>query len=254
MFIAVVNQKGGVGKTTTTLNLGAALAARGKSVLLLDLDAQHNLSLLCGFRDPRPSVFDLLTDTEGTSLEDVISPSKIERLSIAPGSTMLANLEATLHNELGREFILRESTESIRSRYDFILADTPPTLGLAPIMALVAADLALVPLQCEELAVVGLAQLQKTMDEIKRRRLNPKLQRKVVLTMLMSQTTHGRAIAAQARQTFGDQVCRTEIRRYADLARNAIKLGPIVQHSPESPAAKAYTALADEILSLKKRA
>jgi chromosome partitioning protein len=246
MIIAIFNQKGGVGKTTTTLNLGAALARRNRRVLLLDLDSQANLSASLAQRHAAVSIFDVLLDAGNTSLSSVITRSaEIENLALVPGARALAGLESALRDEVGREYLLREALEAVSGDFDDVLIDNGPTLGLAPAMALCASDLAVIPLQCERLALEGLGQTLKTV-EATRRRINPRLTARVLLTMVDGRLADGKQIATELRTRLGEQVCRTEIRTSSKL-----KLpGSVFEHAANSEAARDYRDLAEEVLTV----
>lgn len=248
MIITVFNQKGGVGKTTTTLNLGAALARRNRRVLLIDLDSQANLSASLGERHVVQSVFDTLLDAKATPLQHIITASQtVPSVSIAPGHRALAGLESALRDEVGREYLLREALEPVLVDYDDVLIDNGPTLGLAPAMSLCASQLALVPLQCERLALEGLGQVFKTI-EATRRRINPRLESRILLTMVDARLADGKQIAGELRERLGDQVCKTEIRTNSKL-----KLaGSVFEHANSSEAAKDYRDLAEEVVKLGK--
>lgn len=253
MIIAVINQKGGVGKTTTAVNLAAALAERGRRVLLVDLDSQANASALLGVREVARSVFDALVDAEKVSLRDVIRVSSGRRpdgeeahlgtaIALAPGHRALAGLESALRDEPGHEMLLKEALEPVRDDYDFVLFDNGPTLGLSSVMSLVAADLALVPLQCERLAVEGLSQAYRTID-LTRRRMNPHLQRRVVLTMVDQRFADGKQIADEVRAALGEEVLQTSVRTSSKLKMQST----IFDLEPKGLAAADYRALAAEI-------
>ena len=247
MIFSVINQKGGVGKTTTAVSLGAAWAASGRRVLICDLDAQCNASTLCGVRDAESSILDALLDPAGEPLERLIVATSAPNLFLAPGHRALAGLESALRDVMGRESILAEVLEPIRERFDAILIDNGPTLGLGPAMSLRAADVALVPVQCQPLALDGLEQVSASI-QMARQRLNPRLQRRIVLTMLDSRKSHGKAIVEHVRKMFGDEVLATVIPANAEIERGVLRGARALQPSPSSPAARAYKALADELL------
>ena len=247
MIISILNQKGGVGKTTTAVNLGAALAEAKQRTLLIDLDAQHNASTLCGVKNAGLSIFDVLLDDDANPLESAIARTTVHGLDLVPGHRALAGLESALMSVVGREQLLDEAINSVRGRYDYILIDNGPTLGIAPAMSLCAADLALVPLQCERLALEGLSQVHNTIA-LAKRRTNPHLQFRILLTMLDSRTNDGKSIAANVRKRFGEEVCATVIKRSTKLSLGSALAGSVLQYAPTSDAAEAYRALAGEIV------
>ncbi|MBV9867948.1 MAG: ParA family protein [Abitibacteriaceae bacterium] len=244
MIISVINQKGGVGKTTTAVNLGAALAEKGQRVLIVDLDAQHNASSLCGTRETTASMFDVLVDPEEQPLEGIVRPSLIDNVDLAPGHRALAGLESALLNVVGREMLLREALDPVRERYQAILIDNGPTLGIGPAMSLCAADMALVPLQCEHLALDGLAQVLQTISTAQRR-TNAQLQKRILLTMLDRRINSAKDIVTAVQGRFGREVCQTIISRSSKLD---IGVGSVLQHAPTSNAAEDYRALAQEMI------
>jgi chromosome partitioning protein len=250
MIFAVVNQKGGVGKTTTAFNLSAALALSGKKVLLADLDAQGNATRLAGHDEPETSIFDVLTDN--APLYPTLLETSIKGLMLAPANRSMAALDVALHNEIGREFLLRDALESVAKDFDYVVIDNGPALGMAPVMSLCAAQLAIVPLQCEPMALQGLAQIQETIGKIKRARLNSALEMRILLTMVEESKPHSRNIRDRVREAFGDTVFQTEIRRYTSLASGALKGGSILTNSPKSPAAAAFRSLVGELVVKKK--
>ncbi|HEX9996693.1 MAG TPA: ParA family protein [Abditibacterium sp.] len=243
MTIAVVNQKGGVGKTTTALNLAVATAQAGARVLLIDLDPQANSSTLLGVRAVE-SVFDALT-VPGSSLP-AITVETDAGIDLAPGHRALAGLEGALRDEMGKEYLLRDAMCEIAGRYDAVFIDTPPTIGLPIHLAIVAADFALVPLACEELAVEGLGQISETIRKATKHH-NPGVQQRVVLTMMDYTLSHSRPMEQAARAKFGDCVYETVIPRQAEMQRPLSGGGAVVDYAPKSTGAVAYRALAQEI-------
>ncbi len=243
--IAVFNQKGGVGKTTTAVNLAGVLSQQGLRVLLLDLDAQANASALFGVRTVGHSIFEALVDAAEVPLSSIIVRLN-DHLSLAPGSRAMAGLESSLRDEAGRELILRETLAKIHD-FDVIIADNGPTLGLPALMSLVAADIALIPLQAERLAVEGLAQALKTVETV-RRRMNPALQTRVLLTMLDARLADGKEVVAQVRANLQNQVLKTTI-----ATSSRLKLGtPIFDFDPHSQAAREYRNAGAELMEFKR--
>ena len=255
MVISIVNQKGGGGKTTTAVNLSAALAEQGLRVLLIDMDAQHNATTVVGVSRTSPSIFDVLVDGEAHPLHSVVVSTPVPHLDVAPGAPSLSGLDLALRDAVGRDLLLREAIASLPEPYDFVLIDNGPTLGIAPVMSLCAADVALIPLQCEPLALEGLSQILKTISKIRSLRINTALQTQVLLTMLDLNTQHGREIRDETRRHFTDTVLRTEVRRFVRLAKSAVrrdaagqlKTGTVLATAPNSPAANAYRDLAREL-------
>ena len=245
--IALTNQKGGVGKTTTAINLGAGLAARGLRILLLDLDPQANATSGLGQRaGPEGGVYASLIG--GRPLADVIVPTGVERLSLAPASTELAGAEVELTALLGREFRLKRTLAACTKGYDFLLIDCPPSLGLLTINALAAADEMIIPVQCEYLALEGLGHLMRTLDLVKQN-VNPDLRlRGLVLTMYDARTNLAQQVAQEVRRHF-PQTFRTVIPRNVRLSEAPSHGLSILQYDPLSPGGRAYSALTDELLS-----
>jgi chromosome partitioning protein len=243
--IALANQKGGVAKTTTTLNLGVALVERGKRVLCVDLDPQSNLTMSQGI-DPDEldrTMFDVLVHK--TPLEAVILEREID---LAPSSIDLAGAELALSSMIGRERALQKALLPVRGRYDYVLIDTPPSLGLLTINALTAADGVIVPVQCEYLSLRGLIQLENTLTMI-RENLNPDVRIAGILpTMFDGRTLHSREAVEILQENFGDLVFETKIRKTIRYAEAPVKGTSVLKYDSKGKAAKAYRDLAGEVL------
>lgn len=248
--IALANQKGGVGKTTTSVNLGACLADLGKRVLLIDLDPQGNATSGLGIekRQIEKSVYDVLIDEE-TMLKDVIQPSSHPGLDIAPTTIALSGAEVELTNLMARETRLKDSFGTVRDDYDFILIDCPPSLGLLTINAFTAADSVLIPVQSEYYALEGLSQLQNTINLVKRH-FNPRMKIEgVLLTMYDKRTNLGQQVNAEVRKAFGDRVYGTVIPRNVRLSEAPSHGLAIVDYDKRSTGAQVYEQLAKEVLA-----
>lgn len=249
--IAVINQKGGVGKTTTTANLGAALTLKGKRVLLLDLDPQANLTLHV---DRRPdlearTMTNVLVDE--AALKDVIVATSMPGLAIAPADTSLAGVEQVLANRIGRETILREAFEALAlvdASYDLALLDCAPSLGVLSANALVAADQVLVPVQTEYFALQGMAKLFEVIELVKRR-LNPTLSVAAILPCMVDLRTNLTAeVMAEIERHFGAHMARSFIRANVKLAEAPSFGRTIFEHAPDSNGAQDYLDFAAELL------
>jgi chromosome partitioning protein len=244
--IAFANQKGGVAKTTTTLNLGVALAEKGNNVLLVDLDPQGNLTMSQGLNpdEIERSMFDVLVHK--IPIQDVIEKREVD---LAVSSIDLAGAELSLSSMIGRERALEKALAPIRNDYDFILIDTPPSLGLLTINALVAADGVIVPVQCEYLSLRGLVQLENTLSMI-RENLNPEVGIEGILpTMYDSRTLHSREAVEILQENFGDLVFDTKIKKTVRYAEAPVKGTSVLKYDPSGSAAQAYRDLAKEVLN-----
>jgi chromosome partitioning protein len=248
-ILAIANQKGGVGKTTTAINLATALAATGETVLLIDLDPQGNASTGLGIaRDDRPTgSYRLIAD--GTPASAAIRPSIIPGLSVIPAEPDLAGAEIELVDVPRREYRLRDTLAPLRQGpFGFVLIDCPPSLGLLTLNALVAADAVLVPLQCEFFALEGISQLMRTIEMV-RRGLNPGLQLQgIVLTMFDRRNNLSDQVAADARGFFGDRVYDTVIPRNIRISEAPSHGKPVLLYDYRSAGAQAYIHLASELL------
>ena len=254
-IIAIANQKGGVGKTTTAINLATALSANGESVLLIDLDPQGNASTGLGVdrTDRNTGSYSLLADN--TSLQAATRPSFVPGLDLIPAEPDLAGAEIELVDLPRREFRLADALASVRQgpgRYSFILIDCPPGLGLLTLNALVAADAVLVPLQCEFFALEGITQLIRTIDMVKRG-LNPKLSLQgIVLTMYDRRNNLSELVAQDARGFFGAQVYETVIPRNIRISEAPSHGKPVLLYDFRSAGAQAYVHLAGEFLKRER--
>jgi len=247
--VAFTNQKGGVAKTTTTLNLGVALQEMGHRVLAVDLDPQGNLTMSLGLNPDsvRPSMYDVLVN--GVSIEKALFH---QELDIAVASIDLAAVEIALSSLIGRERALSKALMQVQDKYDYILIDTPPSLGLLTVNALTASDAVIVPVQCEYLSLRGLAQLERTL-ELVRENLNPDVHiAGIVPTMYDARTVHGREAVEVLRNSFGDLVFQTTINKTIRFAEAPVKGESVLKYAPDSQAAKAYRQLAREVLDGKK--
>lgn len=246
--LAIAMQKGGSGKTTTAVNLAAALAERGQRVLVVDIDPQANATSWFGVTDVGKGIFTCLC--ENGSIEGVLRNTETLGVDLAPSSTWLVGAEKTLAHEIGAETLLRRRLRSLKERWDMVLIDTPPTLGVLTVNALVAADAVLIPVEAHVLALNGLAYLLRTVEAV-RERLNEGLGLAgLVACRVDARTRHALEIVEELRKRFPKETFRTVIRENIRLAEAPSFGQPITLYDPKSSGAEDYRALADELLSL----
>ena len=256
VVLAVSNQKGGTGKTTTCENLGIGLAQEGKKVLLVDTDPQASLTVALGY--PRP---DDLSFTLSDAMEKIMTEQPIalgegllhhpEGVDLMPANIMLSGLEVSLVNAMNREKILKQYLDTVRREYDFILLDCMPSLGMLTVNALAAADQVLIPVQAQYLSAKGLEQLLQTINKV-RRQINPKLKIEgILLTMVDSRTNYAKEISALIREAYGNniKVFSTDIPRSVRAAEISAEGRSIFEHDPKGKVAEAYRVLTKEVLS-----
>jgi chromosome partitioning protein len=248
--IAMCNQKGGVGKTTSTINLGAALAEVGRRVLLVDLDPQGALSVGLGVNPLQldRTVYNLLMESDVT-VDDVMLKTNVSGMDLLPSNIDLSAAEVQLVNEVAREQTLQRAIAPILDDYDVVLMDCQPSLGLLTVNALTAADGVIIPLECVFFALRGVALLIQTIEKIQER-LNPRLELEGILaTMYDSRTVHGREVLARVVEAFGDRVFHTVINRTVRFPETTVAGEPITTYASSSPGATAYRDLAKEVLA-----
>ena len=256
VVLAVSNQKGGTGKTTTCENLGIGLAQEGKKVLLVDTDPQASLTVALGYPRPDDLSFTLSDAMEKIMTEQPIAPGEgllhhPEGVDLMPANIMLSGLEVSLVNAMNREKILKQYLDTVRREYDFILLDCMPSLGMLTVNALAAADQVLIPVQAQYLSAKGLEQLLQTISKV-RRQINPKLKIEgILLTMVDSRTNYAKEISALIREAYGNniKVFSTDIPRSVRAAEISAEWKSIFQHDPKGKVAEAYRVLTKEVLS-----
>lgn len=250
-IIAIANQKGGVGKTTTSINLSASLAAKGKKVLVIDMDPQGNTTSGFGVdkNDLDETIYELILGE--CAIQDCIIKDVIQNVSILPSNVNLAAAEIELIGVDRKEYILKNEVDYIRDQYDYIMIDCPPSLSMLTINAMTTADTVLVPIQCEYYALEGLSQLIHTINLVKER-LNPDLDMEgVVFTMYDSRTNLSTQVVENVKQNLKQRVYDTVIPRNIRLAEAPSYGMPIQMYDPKSAGAEAYMALADEVIGRK---
>jgi len=253
--IAIANQKGGVGKTTTAINLGASLAVAEKKTLVLDIDPQGNATSGLGLAEAgsRPTIYDVLIGQNALA-DAIVSEVHFPCLDVVPSTRDLVGAEIELVSAFSRETILRKALEPVRDAYDFVLVDCPPSLGLLTVNTLTAADSVLIPIQCEFYALEGLSQLLNTVRLVQRG-LNPDLDVEgVLLTMYDQRLNLSKQVSEEAREYFGPKVYRSAIPRNVRLAEAPSFGQPIVLYDVLSSGAQAYLALAHEVIDRRRRA
>ncbi|EMF0589763.1 ParA family protein [Enterococcus faecium] len=252
-IISVANQKGGVGKTTTTVNLGACLASLGKKVLLVDMDAQGNATSGVGIRKPDVTrdIYDVLVNE--LPIEEATLITEHENLSIVPATLQLAGAEIELTSMMARESRLKGSLAEVSSQYDYILIDCPPSLGHLTINSFTASDSILIPVQCEYYALEGLSQLLNTVRLVQKH-FNPELEIEgVLLTMYDARTNLGNEVVEEVRKYFREKVYETIIPRNIRLSEAPSHGKPIIDYDPRSRGAEVYQALAKEVVSREEK-
>ena len=251
--IAIFNQKGGVGKTTTNINLAACLAMKGKKVLVVDVDPQGNTTSGLGIakRGLEDTVYNLLVEKD-YDIKDAVKKTGVKNLDLIPASVDLAGAEVELVQIEGRETALKDSLDLIKDDYDYIFIDCPPSLGLLTINSLAAVDSVLIPIQCEFYALEGVSQLVSTIDLVKKS-LNPKLEiQGVILSMFDGRTNLSAQVVQEVKKYFGDKVYSTVIPRNVRLAEAPSYGLPITAYDPKSKGAEAYMEFAEEFLELEE--
>lgn len=246
-ILSLANQKGGVGKTTTAINLGASLAACERNVLLVDLDPQANATSGLGLpKHEEKSIYPVLTD--GMNIREIIRQTELPNLHVAPSSVDLVAAELELSDAIGREFYLRRALAEVAKAYDYILIDSPPSLGLLTINGLTAANAVLVPMQCEYFAIEGVAQLINTIERV-RDMLNPGLDIEgIALTMYDERMNLAKQVAEEVRTHFPDKVYKTVIPRNVRLGEAPSFGKPIILYDIRSRGSEAYVSLAKEVI------
>lgn len=247
-IIAIANQKGGVGKTTTAINLSACLAEKGQKVLAIDMDPQGNMSSGLGLDKGSidKTIYDMILGE--IDVEDVINKGTIENLDILPSNVDLSAVEIELIDEENKEFIVKNSIQKVRDNYDFVIIDCPPSLSLLTINAMTTADSVLVPIQCEYYALEGLSQLIRTV-ELVRDRLNPALNIEgVVFTMYDARTNLSLQVVENVKDNLQQNIYKTIIPRNIRLAEAPSYGTPINQYDPRSTGAESYMKLAEEVI------
>lgn len=247
--IALLNQKGGVGKTTTTANLGASLAILGKKVLVIDMDPQANLSVHLGvdIHNIKYSVYNILMNT--AKMLDVLLPTKIPGLDIIPANIDLSGAEIELVGVVGRETVLKEYVGDILKQYDFVLVDCPPSLGLLTLNVLTLVDELFIPVQTEFFALQGVSKLLDTFEVVKKR-LNNRLEiTGIVLCMFTSRTRLCQEVVDKIKEHFGDKVFNTMVRKNVKLSESPSHGKPVITYAPDSHGAEDYMSLAKEVIA-----
>ncbi len=245
--IAIINQKGGSGKTTTAVNIGAYLARLSKTVLLIDLDPQANSTIHLGLKphEVEMSIYDIMMDEK--SFSDIVLDTEIDNLFIAPANINLSGVEIELAGIVGREMVLKDAVEAIKNGYNYILIDCPPSLGLLTVNALTIAKELIIPVQTEFFALEGMGKLFQTVDVVKKR-LNRDLKiTGIIPTMFDTRTNMSREVIEKIREYFGDRVYKTMIRKNVRLAEASSHGKPIVLYDPHSTGAQDYEALSKEV-------
>ena len=249
-IFAIANQKGGVGKTTTTINLGAALAEQGRRVLLVDFDPQGALAVGLGIypHQLERTIYNVLMEREA-QIHDIIMRTSVDDVDLLPSNIDLSAAEIQLVSEVGREHSLVRALQPVIEQYDYILVDCQPSLGLLTVNALAAADGVIIPLECEFFSLRGVALLIDTIEKV-RERLNPKLTITGILaTMFDPRTLHSREVMARVVEAFGETVFDTVINRTVRFPETTVAGEPITRWAPRSAGAKAYRELAREVIA-----